>query len=107
MNSNQENNQFGPGSKIDKKVSNSVNETERQTKHSFGSPATSDDDFLSGDNKAKYHPDLDQYEFTTEDEDRYNNGASEHDDFINDGFSEENTRTRYSGPSRNGSHRNH
>jgi hypothetical protein len=89
MNSNQENNQFGPGSGIDKKQKEN------------------DDDFLSGDNKAKYHPNLDQYEVSTEEEDRYNNGTSEHDEFIDNGVSEEETKTRYSSPSRNGSHRNH
>jgi hypothetical protein len=89
MNSNQENNQFGQGSGIDKKQKEN------------------DDDFLSGDNKTKYHPNLDQYEFSTEDEDRYNNGTSEHDEFIDNGVSEEETKIRYSSPSRNGSHRNH
>lgn len=101
MNSNHENGQFGQGSKIDKRQE----ETERH--YALGNPQTSDDDFLSGDNRAKYHPNLDQYDLTPEDEDRYNNGTSEHDDFINDGFSEPDTRTRFSGPSRNGSHRNH
>ncbi|UPT70773.1 MAG: hypothetical protein M0D53_17235 [Flavobacterium sp. JAD_PAG50586_2] len=89
MNLNHENNQFGPGSKIDKKQ------------------GENDDDFLSGDNKAIYHPNLDQYEVSTEDEDRYNNGNSEHDEFIDNVVSEEETKTRYSSPSRNGSHRNH
>lgn len=89
MNSNQENNQLGQGSGIDKKLKEN------------------DDDFLKGDNKAKYHPNLDQYEVSTEDEDRYNNGTSEHDEFINNRVSEEETKTRYSSPSRNGSHRNH
>lgn len=102
MNSNQENNQFGQGSKIDKRQQETTG-----TLYASGDPQTRDDDFLSGDNKAKYHPNLDQYEFTTEDEDRYNNGTSEHDDFINEDSSEKNTRTRYSSPSRNGSHRNH
>lgn len=102
MNSNQENNQFGQGSKIDKRQ-----EDKTHRHNASGNPQPGDDDFLSGDNKAKYHPNLDQYEVSTEDEDRYNYGASEHDDIIDNTISEEDTRTRYSSPSRNGSHRNH
>jgi hypothetical protein len=108
MNSNKETNQFGPGSKIDNK--------KKQNSHE------NDDDFLSGDNKSRPYPnkDLDEgyakpyssgigtpkndeenYEMSPEDEDRYNNGNSEHDDLIED------SKPRYSSPSRNGSHRNH
>lgn len=107
MNSNQETNQFGQGSKIDKRHEENSDrhyETEKNIKqYKAGNPQKNDDDFLRGDNKVKYHPNLDQYEMTNEEEDRYNNGTSEHEDFIE----EEETKTRYSAPTRNGSHRNH
>ena len=109
MNSNQDNNQFGQGSKIDERQeqnsgrhSGTGNNTKKQI-----DPKKIDDDFLSGDNEAKFHPDLDKYEITVEEEDRYNYGTSEHDDPIKIESPEEDSRPRYSSPSRNGSHRNH
>ena len=101
-----------------------------------------DDDFLSGDNASRPYPnqnnpnegynkqfspgsknpniggDESEYETSTsaDDEDRYNHGTSEHDDFITnenkDFFDSEeqeksNNETRYNSPVRNGSHRNH
>lgn len=101
MNSNQETNQFGPGSKIDK------TQEENNNQYASENSKASDDDFLSGDNKAKYHPNLDEYEVSNEAEDRYNNGVSEHDELIDNKVSEGQTKVRYSSPSRNGSHRNH
>lgn len=100
MNSNQKDNQFGQGSEIDKKEENNK-------QHALGNSKVSDDDFLSGDNKTKYHPNLDKYELSIEDEDRYNYGTSEHDDLIDNRVAEEETKIRYASPSRNGSHRNH
>eukprot|EP00388_Colpodella_angusta_P046241 GDKK01068676.1.p1 GENE.GDKK01068676.1~~GDKK01068676.1.p1 ORF type:complete len:106 (-),score=18.73 GDKK01068676.1:37-354(-) len=105
MNSNHENNQFGQGSKIDKRQEQNSG-TEKNSKKQLD-PKKIDDDFLSGENEAKFHPDLDKYEITIEEEDRYNYGASEHDDTINSYNPEEDSRPRYSSPSRNGSHRNH
>lgn len=111
MNSNQENNQFGQGSKIDERhEQNSERHSGTQKnsrKHTSIDPKKIDDDFLSGDNEAKFHPNLDKYEISIEDEDRYNYGTSEHDDSITIGSPEEDSKPRYSSPSRNGSHRNH
>lgn len=105
MDSNHENNQFGQGSKIDKGQEQNSG-TEKNSKKQLD-PKKIDDDFLSGENEAKFHPDLDKYEITIEEEDRYNFGTSEHDDTINRYNPEEGSRPRYSSPSRNGSHRNH
>jgi len=91
MNSNQDTNQFGQGSKIDKK----------ENEDSKRNPKENDDDFLSGDNQIKYHPNMDKFEVSPEEEDRYNNGSSEHDDLI------ENPNQKFSSCRRNGSHRNH
>lgn len=90
MDTNQEDYQLGQGSEIDKK----------QQKSFENKSQSDDDDFVSGDNKIKYHPDLDQYEVSVEEEDRYNFGAFEHDELIDN-------KPRYNGLSRNGSHRNH
>lgn len=109
MNSNHENNQFGQGSKIDKRQEQNSERhsgTEKNIKKQLD-PRKIDDDFLSGENEAKFHPDLDKYEITIEEEDRYNYGTSEQDDTIKIYNSEEDSKPRYSSPSRNGSHRNH
>lgn len=89
MKSNHETNQFGQSFKIDK------TQEEKNSEHfSLRNSKASNDDFLSEDNKAKYHPNLDQYEVLVEDEDRYNNGKSERDDLIDNKVSEEETKTR-------------
>jgi hypothetical protein len=56
MDSNQKNNQFGQGSKIDAGKRQDP-ETERNAaQHASRNPETSDDDFLSGDNAKKTSP---------------------------------------------------
>ena len=141
MNSNQKGNQFGQGSNIDgRQTSDRRDATENNINTSSGNPDANDDDFLSGDNESKTYPNNQnnpnegynkqlspgarnaniggnesEYETSAEDEDRYNYGASEHDDFIgneNEGFAAEeqeksNNETRYNSSTRNGSNRNH
>lgn len=142
MNSNQKGNQFGQGSNIDnRQTSDRSDATENNINIASQNPQPNDDDFLSGDNESKTYPNNQnnpnegynkqlspgprnaniggnesEYETSAEDEDRYNYGMSEHDDFIGtentDFFDSEeqeksNNETRYNSPTRNGSHRNH
>ena len=141
MNSNQKGNQFGQGSNIDGRQTSDRNDaTENNINIASQNPQPNDDDFLSGDNKSKTYPNNQnnpnegynkqlspgqrnaniggnesEYETSAEEEDRYNYGASEHDevieigseDFASEEQEKSNNETRYNSPTRNGSHRNH
>ena len=140
MDLNQNGNQFGEGSKIDSTQNSDPSDaTEDNMNSASRNPDANDDDFLNGDNKSKTYPNdqnnpnegynkqmapkgnaniggnESEYETSVEDEDRYNFGTSENDDFIGaestDFDSEEqeksNNETKYNSPTHNGSHRNH
>jgi hypothetical protein len=124
MNTTQKNNQSGQGSKVDDRK----NKDQNINRNTMSKQAMNDDDFLSGDNAARPYPNQNnpnegynktmapkqvsnpniggnerEYETSTEDEDRYNNGSSEHDDEImnrrdNEEIDRHDDETRYSKP---------
>lgn len=107
MNSNQESNQFGQGSKIDKRQEENPNrhsETNRNIKQNYIDNSDANQVDFGGIKKTTFPVPV-ELEASAEDEDRYNYGASEHDDLIE--TTEEESKVRYSSPTRNGSHRNH
>ena len=141
MNTQQEDNQFGQGSDIDnRETSDRSDATENNINIASQNPQPNDDDFLSGDNESKTYPNNQnnpnegynkqlspgqrnaniggnesEYETSAEEEDRYNYGASEHDevieigseDFASEEQEKSNNETRYNSLTHNGSHRNH